>query len=87
MSPLFLPADPGKAKITTREDNPHCTTLQDNYMQKLPGETSAAVFFPRVHITSSIGFSYPQRLSNHLGDRHGCARGDQQFRKDVVANP
>lgn len=53
----FAPADPSKDEITTLEDDPHRAALEDDYKQKLPGKTWAAVFFLGFTFQPALAFS------------------------------
>lgn len=53
----FPPADPSKDEITTLEDDPHRAALEDDYKQKLPGKTWAAVFFLGFTFQPALAFS------------------------------
>lgn len=55
--PSVPPADLSKVEIITLEDDPHRAALEDDYKQKLPGKTWAAVFFLGFTFQPALAFS------------------------------
>ena len=53
----FPPAHPGTVELTTLKDDPHRAALENDYKQKLPGKTWAAVFFLGFTFQPALAFS------------------------------
>ena len=51
------PADPGTVELTTLKDDPHRAALENDYKQKLPEKTWAAVFFLGFTFQPALAFS------------------------------